>query len=340
MAVKHTKVVVTADDGTSEVGSDEWNDDHVIEANTITNNELNSETYSKITGIGVQAQALNMNSNKVENAANPTVDQDLATKAYVDNSINGIKWKEPVRVATTVNGTLSSAYENGDSIDGVALVTGDRILIKDQSSGAENGVYTVNVTGAPTRAVDYDENSEIAQSAVFVREGTVNADQGYVLTNDGSIIVGTTSLAYVLFTGLGQVTAGAGLTKTANQLDVDSTVIRTTGAQTLDSKSNTSHVRTEHDITTTTVALDLSSNEFQTISISADTTFTTSNRASGRSKTVRIITDSTLRTLAFPAWVFVGVEPINQSASKTGILTITAFGTNDTDIVAAYAVEQ
>lgn len=112
-----------------------------------------------------------------------------------------------------------------------------------------------------------------------------------------------------------------------------------TGLVTVDNLEGTGAKRIEREITTTTVALDLTDNDFQSISISANTTFTTSNRASGRSKTIRIITDGTLRTLTFPAWVFVGTEPTDQAASKTGILTITAFGTADTDIVAAYAVE-
>ncbi len=112
-----------------------------------------------------------------------------------------------------------------------------------------------------------------------------------------------------------------------------------TGLVTVDNLEGTGAKRIEREITTTTVALDLTSNDFQTISISANTTFTTSNRASGRSKTIRIITDATLRTLTFPAWIFVGTAPTDQAASKTGILTITAFGTADTDIVAAYAVE-
>jgi len=112
-----------------------------------------------------------------------------------------------------------------------------------------------------------------------------------------------------------------------------------TGLVSADNFEGTGAKRIEREITTTTVALDLTDNDFQTISISANTVFTTANRASGRSKTIRIITDATLRTLTFPAWIFVGTAPIDQAASKTGILTITAFGTADTDIVAAYAVE-
>jgi len=112
-----------------------------------------------------------------------------------------------------------------------------------------------------------------------------------------------------------------------------------TGLISADNFEGTGTKRIEREITTTTVALDLTDNDSQSISISANTTFTTSSRGSGRSKTIRIITDSTLRTLTFPAWIFVGTKPADQAASKTGILTITAFGTADTDIVAAYAVE-
>ncbi len=94
-----------------------------------------------------------------------------------------------------------------------------------------------------------------------------------------------------------------------------------------------------HDISTTTTALDFSGDQLQTISISADTTFTTSNLAVGKTKTIKITTDGTLRTLTFPAWKFIGVEPADQAASKIGILTLTSFGTTDADCVAAYAVE-
>jgi hypothetical protein len=95
-----------------------------------------------------------------------------------------------------------------------------------------------------------------------------------------------------------------------------------------------------HDISTTTTALDFSGDQLQTISISADTTFTTSNLAIGKSKTIKITTDGTLRTLTFPAWKFVGTKPTDQAASKIGILTLTSFGTTDADCVAAYAVEE
>lgn len=93
--------------------------------------------------------------------------------------------KAQVRVATTINGTLATAYENGDTVDGVVIATGQRILLKNQTTGSENGIYTVNASGAPTRATDFDTDAEILSGVIFaVLEGTVNADSLWMLTNN------------------------------------------------------------------------------------------------------------------------------------------------------------
>lgn len=106
-------------------------------------------------------------------------------------------YKEPVRAASTANGVLASAFENGDSLDGVTLATGDRILIKNQTTASENGIYTVNASGAPARATDFDENAEVVSGAlVVVQEGTANADKLFELTTDGTITVGSTNLTF------------------------------------------------------------------------------------------------------------------------------------------------
>lgn len=153
-------------------------------------------------------------------AADPSASSDVATKNYVDNSVAGIKWKESVRVATTANGTLASAFANGQTVDGVTLVTGDRILIKNQTTGSENGIYTVNASGAPSRATDADTGAEILQAAVWVQEGTINADSGWVCTTNAPITIGSTSLAFSQFNGGSSYTAGAGLTLSGNQFNV------------------------------------------------------------------------------------------------------------------------
>ncbi len=154
----------------------------------------------------------------------PSAALEAASKGYVDAMVAGQRIRNAVRVATTANGTLASAFANGQTVDGVTLATNDRILIKNQSTGAENGVYIVQSSGAPVRATDFDGNSstgEVVGGATFwVNEGTTNGDTAWTLTNDGTITVGTTALTFTQSSGLGQVTAGAGMTKTGNQIDV------------------------------------------------------------------------------------------------------------------------
>jgi len=178
---------------------------------------------------GTMTGAIAMGTNKITGLGTPTDAADAATKAYVDSAAQGIDWKASVRAATTAAVTLASDLEAGDVIDGVTLVAGDRILVKNQATGSQNGIYVVQATGAPVRSTDADANAEVtANFAVFVEEGTAQADSGWVLTNNGSITVGTTALAFTQFTGLGQITAGNGLTKTGNTLDVVGTADRIT----------------------------------------------------------------------------------------------------------------
>lgn len=176
---------------------------------------------NKLHDFALATASVDLNNQKITNLTDPTDPQDAANKRYVDAAVVGIDWKASVRAATVTAGTLATSFANGQVIDGVTLATGNRILIKDQATGSENGIYTVNATGAPTRATDADTAAEITASfAVFVEEGTANADSGYTLTNNGTVTVGTTALVFTQFTGLGQITAGNGLTKTANTLDV------------------------------------------------------------------------------------------------------------------------
>ena len=166
--------------------------------------------------------AVSFNSQKITNLADPTADADAANKGYVDGVAQGLDVKDSVVATTTANGTLSSAFANGQSIDGVTLQTGDRILIKNQTTASQNGIYNVNASGAPSRATDMGTGSNAAGAFVFVEQGTVNAENGFTCTSDtGSAVVGTNNLTFAQFSGAGQIIAGAGLDKSGNTLFVD-----------------------------------------------------------------------------------------------------------------------
>ena len=160
-------------------------------------------------------------------------DNSLANKAYVDSVSQGLDVKNSVEAATTAN--LSATYSNGTAgvgatltfgtavttLDGYTLVNGDRILVKDQTNAFENGIYTRTSSTVFTRAIDADTSSDLSGGVfVFVEQGTLNGDNGYVFTHNGAPTIGSTNLPVSQFSGAGQITAGAALTKTGNQLDV------------------------------------------------------------------------------------------------------------------------
>lgn len=164
--------------------------------------------------------AVSMNSQQITNLAAPTNANDAATKQYVDDTVAGISWKNEVRVATAAAGTLASSFANGSSVDGVTLVTGDRILIKDQATQTENGIYTVNASGAPTRATDADSGADIAGAAVYVTNGTANQGTRWVCNVAGTITLGSTNISFVQFSGGINYTAGNGLSLTGSDFNV------------------------------------------------------------------------------------------------------------------------
>lgn len=157
---------------------------------------------------------------KITNLGTPTTTTDAATKAYVDGVLAGLSWKQQVRAATTVAGTLASSFANASVIDGITLATNDRILIKNQASAQENGIYIVAASGAPTRATDADAWTEVVNAAVYVSLGTVNADTGWVSTADLGGTLNTTVIPWAQFTGAGSFVDGAGLLRTGNTIDV------------------------------------------------------------------------------------------------------------------------
>lgn len=190
-------------------------------ASTISDLATVVQAY-RLDQFAVPTADINLNTHKLINVVDPAGAQDAATKAYVDNLVNGLDWKPSVRVATTAAGTLATSFANGQTVDGVVIATGNRLLIKNQAAGAENGLYTVNASGAPTRTTDADANAEVTPGmAVFVEEGTANGNQQWVLTTDAPIVLGTTALTFAQTGAQGtSPTAGAGLTLTSNTYDV------------------------------------------------------------------------------------------------------------------------
>ena len=164
--------------------------------------------------------SVSYNSQNITNVADPVNAQDAATKGFVEATAQGLDVKDSVKAATTANITISTALNNGDTLDGVTLANGDRVLVKDQSTQSQNGIYVVG--SSPARAADLAAGANAAGFFTFVEQGTVNAENGFVCTsNNGSAVVGTNNLTIAQFSGAGQITAGNGLQKSGNTLDVD-----------------------------------------------------------------------------------------------------------------------
>ena len=192
-----------------------------IRSGSITSDRLASGTvaddrlatsYIKTDGTRAFTGSVSLGGFQITSLGDPTLSTDAATKAYVDGLLQGFDWKQSVRAATTAPGTLSSAFANGQVVDGVTLATGDRVLIKNQTNGAENGIYTVNASGSPTRASDADASVDMtAGVTVFISEGNTQGNSAWSITTDDVITLGTTALTFTQVAGGSLYTAGAGL---------------------------------------------------------------------------------------------------------------------------------
>lgn len=220
-------------DGTATLASVDGSG-NVSAAFTLATVNSNVGTFTKLTvnGKGLVTAAANAVLNdigtptadysfggyKLTNLADPTSDQDAATKYYVDSVAQGLDVKASVKAATTANITLSGAQ----TIDGVSIVAGDRVLVKNQTSQAQNGIY-VAASGAWARSPDADSWSELVSAYVFVEEGSTYADTGWVCTVNAGGTLGTTAVTWTQFSGAGTYVAGTGLTLTGNTFSITNT---------------------------------------------------------------------------------------------------------------------
>ncbi len=229
-----TTAVALGASNTAIAGVTQLDVDNVrVNGNTISSTDSNGDIILDPNGSG----DVDVNSSKIINVTDPTADQHAATKAYVDSVANGLDVKDSVRLATASalaavtynngNGTLTADANGALSVDGAAVVADDRILVKDQASAVQNGIYKVTATGGAgaafvlTRTPDADTASELTGGTFFfVEEGTANADNGYVATHNGTPTFGSTNITFVQFSGAGQISAGDALTKSGNTLNV------------------------------------------------------------------------------------------------------------------------
>jgi len=167
--------------------------------------------------------------------ATPTDAAHIATKGYVDAARQGLDVKQSVRAATTASVNLATDVAAGQTLDGVTLVAGNRILVKDQGGSGvahvDNGIYVVQGAGAPVRASDSNGTADTGELSpgtfTFVEEGTANADKGFVISTNGTIIVGSTAIAWTQFSGAGSFAAGDGLSQSGNTINVNVVADRT-----------------------------------------------------------------------------------------------------------------
>ena len=207
-------------------------DNITIDGNTVSSTNSNGNIVLDPNGTGT----VDVSGAKITTVGTPSQSTDAATKGYVDGVINGLDVKNSVQFASTANvagtynnanGTITAGSNGALSMDGGSPSIGDRVLLKDQTSNVQNGIYTVTTAGSAsaayilTRANDADTAAEISGgSFFFVEQGSANADNGYVTTHNGTPTLGSSAITFEQFSGAGQIGAGDALTKSGNTLNV------------------------------------------------------------------------------------------------------------------------
>ena len=169
---------------------------------TTSNNlsEVTASTARTNLGLGTiatqDANSVTITGGSITGMSTPSSGTDVTTKTYVDDLVAGLKTRIICRVATTGNVDLAADLQNGDTLDGITLATGDRVLVKDQTSGSQNGIYTVVASGTAGRDTDFDSITELAGQLVITQEGSTNADKIFLCTTDTSASLGSSTITF------------------------------------------------------------------------------------------------------------------------------------------------
>ena len=292
--------------------------------------------------IGTPTGDISLGNFKITSLADPVNAQDAATKAYVDAARSGLDVKQSVRLASTATVTVTYTQAGGTStrgqitaapntLDGISLAAGDRILLKNQTAGAQNGIWVVSTLGTGAdgvwdRATDFDQDAEVTAGAfAFVAEGTVNSDSGWVLTTNNTIVIGGasgTALAFAQFSGAGQITAGAGMTKSGNTLDVGA---GTGIAVAADTVSLTGQALALHNLATDGIFVRTAANTIAARSIATSGTGISATNGDGVAGNPTLALSAALSTVG-------GLTPAADrivyytGAAAASLTTLTAFG--------------
>jgi len=263
--------------------------------------------------------------------ATPTDAAHIATKGYVDAARQGLDVKQSVKVATTGAINLSSDLNNGDTIDGVTLVTGDRVLVKNQGTPSENGIYVATATGAASRSSDANGTADTGElksgTFTFVEEGTVNSDKGFVVSTNGTITVDTTGIAWTQFSGAGSFTSGDGLSQDGNTINVNVTANRT--AITADAIDIASTYVGQSSITTLGT---ITTGVWNGTDVAVADGGTGSGTAAGARTNLGIATSAGTSTTSTPALARIAKQACAASAAGTSSTTVTHLF-NSTDVI-------
>jgi hypothetical protein len=295
---------------------------------------LSASDFSKLADATSEATANKLvirDANGQAKFGTPTDDAHAATKGYVDAARSGLDVKASVRAATTAPINLAFDLEAGDVLDtNVTLVAGNRVLVKDQNTASENGIYVVQASGAAVRATDFDSNAEVTPGAfTFVEEGTLNADSGWVLTTNGTINVGVTGLTWALFSVAGTILAGNGLTKTGNVLNVNGTTDRiSVSADAVDIDANYAGQATITTLGTVTTGTWSAS----TIAVNKGGTAATTE-SGARTNLASATAEATGRTTSTPALSRTAKQACSASSGGTSTTVVTHnFATSDVTV--------